>query len=112
MDDTDSPRLRSAQLFLPFILLAAGVLCSLIWQITALQAQRTAFKTTRAQLADTMKAREPQAAQAAEMKARLESLANDLLDLAKTNPRAEVIVKKYDIQRNLSAAKAASETGK
>ena len=112
MDDNDSQRLRSAQLLLPFILLAVGVLFSLLWQITALQAQRSAFKTTKAQLAETIQKREPQAVQATEIKNRLEALANDLLDLANTNATAEAIVKKYDIQKNLNAAKAVSEAGK
>lgn len=112
MDDNDSSRLRSAQLLLPFILLAVGVLFSLIWQITALQSQRSAFKATKAQLAETIQQREPQAAQATEIKNRLEVLANDLLELASTNATAEAIVKKYDIQKNLNAAKAASGAGK
>ena len=112
MDDNDSQRLRSAQLLLPFILLAVGVLFSLLWQITALQAQRSAFKTTKAQLAETIQKREPQVVQATEIKNRLEALANDLLDLANTNATAEAIVKKYDIQRNLNAAKAAPGAGK
>ena len=112
MDDNDSPRLRSAQLLLPFILLAVGVLFSLLWQITALQSQRNAFKATKAQLVETIQKREPQAAQATEIKNRLEALANDLLDLANTNATAEAIVKQYDIQRNLNAAKAAPGAGK
>ena len=112
MDDNDSQRLRSAQLLLPFILLAVGVLFSLLWQITALQSQRNAFKATKAQLVETIQKREPQAAQATEIKNRLEALANDLLDLANTNATAEAIVKKYDIQKNLNAAKAVSGAGK
>lgn len=112
MDDTELPRPRTAQLLLPLILLAIGVLFSLLWQITALQAQRSAFKTSKAQLIETIKVREPQVAQAAEIKTRLEALANDLLEIAKTNPSADAIVKKYDIQRNFSAAKAASGTEK
>ena len=112
MDDNDSPRLRSAQLLLPFILLAVGVLFSLLWQITALQSQRNAFKATKAQLVETIQKREPQVAQAAEITSRLEAFGKDLLDLASTNATAEAIVKKYDIQKNLNAAKAVSGTGK
>ena len=70
------------------------------------------FKSTKVQLAEAIKQREPQVAQATEIKSGLEALANDLLELAKTNPAAAAIVKKYDIQRNLSAAGSAPAAGK
>ena len=112
MDDSDSPRRRSSPLFLPFILLALGVLFSLVWQIFTLQAQRTSFKTTRVQLAEAVQKREPQVVQATEIKTRLEALASDLIELAKTNPNAAALVKKYDIQRNLAAAGATPKAEK
>ena len=111
MDDSDSHHHRVSSLTLPFILLATGVLFSLIWQVATLQAQRSTFKTTKTQLVEAIQKREPQVAQAAEIKSRLEALANDLLELAKTNSNAAAIVKKYDIQRNLNAAKAADGAG-
>lgn len=104
MDDSDSTRGRHSPLFLPFIFLSVGVLFSLIWQIATLQAQRGTFQMTKAQLAEAIQKREPQVAQAAEIKTRLEALASDLIELAKSNPNAAAIVKKYDIQRNLNAA--------
>lgn len=112
MDYPDSPRSRTSPLLVPFILLSVGVLFSLIWQIATLQAQRSTFKSTKVQLAEAIKQREPQVAQATEIKSRLEALANDLLELAKTNPAAAAIVKKYDIQRNLSTAGSAPAAGK
>lgn len=112
MDDTNSPRSRTSPLLVPFILLSVGVLFSLIWQISALQAQHSTFKSNKIQLAEAIKQREPQVAQATEIKSRLEVLANDLLELAKTNPAAAAIVKKYDIQRNLNTAGSASAVGK
>ena len=110
--ESDAPRTRTSPLFIPFILLAVSVLFSLLWQIASVWAQRSTFLTTKTQLAEAIQKREPQAAQAAEIKTRLEALANDLLDLAKTNSNAEAIVKKFEIQRNLSAAGAAGGTGK
>ena len=112
MDDTDSQLRLTSPLFLPFILLAASVLLSLVWQIATVQAQRSNFKTTKAQLAETIQKREPQVAQATEIKNGLEALANDLLELSKTNPNAAAIVKKYNIQRNLEAAGTAAKAGK
>ena len=106
----DSPRRRTAGIFIPFVLLSASVLFSLLWQIMSVQSQRTASNTTKAQLADAIKKREPQVAQAVEIKNRLEALAIDLLELSKTDPTAQAIVKKFDIQRALPAAGA--EAGK
>ncbi len=108
-DDYDTPRAENRSLFIPFILLAVSLLLFLIWQIGSVQSQRAGFKTTKAQLAEAIQKREPQAAQATEIKARLEGFANDLLEIAKTDQNAAAVVKKYDIQRNLTAA---TEAGK
>ena len=110
MPDDDSPPLRTTGLFIPFLLLAAGLLLSLIWQITGVQAQRSSLKATKAQLSENIQKREPQVTQAAEIKTRLEALAIDLLELSRTDSTALAIVKKYDIQRALPAAPA--ESGK
>ena len=110
MDDTDSRPHRVSSLTLPFILLATGVLFSLVWQIASIQAQRGTFQTTKVQLVEAIQKREPQIAQATEIRSRFEALANDLLELAKTNANAAAIVKKYNIQRNPGAT--APEAGK
>lgn len=103
---------RTPPLFIPFILLAVGLLLSLVWQIANVQAQRSTFQTTKAQLTEAIEKREPQGAQAIEIKARFEALAIDLLELANTNPNAKAIVQKYEIERNLSAAGVVREPGK
>lgn len=101
----DAPGAQSSPLFLPFMLLGASVLFSLIWQIANVQAQRSTIKTTKVQLGDAIVKCGPQVSQAGEIKARLEALGNDLLELAKTNPKAAAIVKKYGIERNEAAPK-------
>ena len=95
---------RTPPLLIPFLLLGVSVLFSLLWQIVSLQAQRSTFQTTKAQLAAAIQKREPQVAQAVEIKARFEALANDLLALARTDPNAAAIVKKYEIRRDPGAA--------
>jgi hypothetical protein len=51
------------------------------------------------QLGELYTQREPLAKQAAEVQDKLTSLAKDLLDLAKTDPDAREIVRKYNIQQ-------------
>lgn len=108
-DDHSAPR-ATPGLFIPFVLLAVGLIFSLLWQIAGIQAQRSAFVATKAQLADAIQKREPQVAQAIEIKNRLEALAIDLLELSKTDQTAQTIVKKHGIERALPAA--AAEPGK
>ena len=95
-------------LFIPFIILAASVLVFLVWQISNVQSQRTGLGVAKAQVADAIQKREPQVAQAIEMKTRFEALGTDLLELSKTDEKAMAIVKKYNIQRALPAADAGS----
>ena len=100
----DYQRRRTPGLFIPFILLAAAVLFSLLWQILTIQSQYAGSKAMKAQLADAIQKRAPQVAQAVEIKNRLEALAIDLLQLAKTDPTAQAIVKRHGIERALPAS--------
>ena len=104
MQDDDPSDTAARSLFLPFVLLAASLLLFLVWQIYNVQTQRAGFETTKTKLAEAIQQREPQVTQAVEIKARLEALAIDLLELSKTDEKAMGIVKKYDIQRALSGA--------
>ncbi len=88
-------------LFIPFIILAASVLVFLVWQISNVQSQRTSLAKAKAEVAEAIQKREPQVAQAIEMKTRFEALGMDLLELSKTDEKAMAIVKKYNIQRAL-----------
>ena len=108
----DSPRRRTPNLFIPFILLAAAMLFTLSWLNLSVFSQRSGFQGAKAQLAEAIEKRAPQVTQAAEFKNRLEALAIELLELAKTDQTAEVIVKKHGIERALPAPAASGVGGK
>ena len=101
MNDTDNSPAPTPGIFIPFILLASSALLLLIWQISNIQSQRSTLATAKAEAARAIQQREPQVAQAIEMRTRFEALGMDLLDLSKTDTKAMAIVKKYDIQRSL-----------
>ena len=109
MSEEHSRHSRSHALFIPFILLAASLLLLLTWQLYLTKLQYSGLKGTRIQLAETLKQREPQAAQGVEIQNRLKALAIDILHLAKTDKAAEAIARKYSFQQ---AIPAAAEPGK
>ena len=94
--------------FFPIVLLAVSLLISMVWQIVSVGSQTTALKSDKAQLVEALKQREPQAQQAVQMRDQLRALTLDLAELAKTDPKAQALVKKY----NIPPALAAEEPGK
>ena len=102
----DSSRRRTPNLFIPFGLLAVSVLFTMVWLNLSVFSQRSGFQAAKAQLAEAIEKRAPQVTQAAEFKNRLEALAIELLELAKTDQTAEAIVKKHGIERALPAQAA------
>ena len=106
MNEDDSRRRRAPGLFIPFVLLAVAVLFIMLWLNLSVFSQRSGFQGAKAQLAEAIEKRAPQVTQAAEFKNRLEALAIELLELARTDPTAEAIVKKNGIERALPAQAA------
>ena len=84
-------------------LLAASLLLFLAWEIATLNSQRRNLAGARAQLAAAIQEREPAVKQSAELKNRFQALASDLVELAKSDPKAETLVKKYKIREGLAA---------
>ena len=109
MSDESSRQSRSQAIFLPFAILASSVLLLLLGQGYNTKSQYSGAKATKAQLAEALKKREPQAAQGVEIQNRLKALAIDIVELAKTDKTAEVIAKKYNMQQVLPAATAAGK---
>jgi hypothetical protein len=94
--------------FFPIVLLAVSLLILLVWQVVNVSSQAKDLKAARTQLMETLKQREPQAQQAMQMQSQLRALTLDLLKLAETDPKAQALVKKY----NIPPASVASEAGK
>ena len=109
MSDETSRHSRSQALFLPFVILASSVLLLLLGQSYITKTQYSGAKATKAQLAEALKKREPQAAQGVEIQNRLKALAIDILELAKTDKTAEAIAKKYSMQQAQPASAAAGK---
>ena len=104
MSEEHSRHSRSQGLFIPFTILAASVLLLLVWQLYITKLQYSGLKGTKVQLAETLKKREPQAAQGVEIQNRLKALAMDILQLAKTDKAAEAIARKYSFEQAIPAA--------
>jgi hypothetical protein len=94
--------------FFPIILLAVSLLILLVWQVVNVRAQAGNLKATKAQLVETLKQREPQEQQAIQLQNQFRALTLDLLELAKTDPKAQSLIKKYSIP----PAPATPEPGK
>ena len=109
MSEEHSRHSRSQALFTPFIILAASLLFLLAWQLYLTKLQYSGLKGTKTQLAESLKQREPQAAQGAEIQNRLKALAIDILQLAKTDKAAEAIARKYSFQQAIPAAAEAAK---
>ncbi len=77
--------------FLPLALFGCSFLMFLSWQVTRITRERDTLQTAISQ-------REPAVVQAEDSKMRLEKLAMELLEVAKTNSEARKIVAKYNIQ--------------
>jgi hypothetical protein len=94
--------------FFPIVLLAVSVLILMVCQVVSARGQANALQAAKVQLAETLKKRAPQAQQALQMQNQLRALTIDLLKLAETDPKADALVKKY----NIPPAPAAPEAGK
>ena len=96
-DDTTS---RPAPSYLiPFALLAISFAVLQINQIINSSKQHSAMQDTKKQLTEIIGQREALVKQSTELQAKLQAMAVDLLDLAKTNEKAKAIVQKYNIQQ-------------
>ena len=94
--------------FFPIVLLAVSLLVLLVCQVVNVSTQAKDLKAAKAQLVETLKQRDPQAKQALQMQNEFRTLTLDLLKLAETDPKADALVKKY----NIPPATAPPETGK
>jgi hypothetical protein len=94
--------------FFPIVLLAVSLLILMVWQVVTVRGQSKSLLAVKAQLVETLKQRDPQAQQALQMHNEFRALTLDLLKLAETDPKAQALVKKY----NIPPATAAPEAGK
>ena len=104
-------------IFLPTLLIAASLLVFFIWQLTTVSAQRTVLDTSRQQLEESFKNSTPQheqlIKQSQAVQAKLEKIANGLLDLAKDGDSdAKAIVAKYNISKQTPTPAAAPSPAK
>ncbi|MGB8170638.1 MAG: hypothetical protein WCF18_24250 [Chthoniobacteraceae bacterium] len=111
---------------LPLALIACTILVLLIsqvgaskqstsvmkWQVETLEKQITNLQTADKQAADLIKNREPVVKQSGELQNQLQTLLNELLDLAKDDKDAQEIIKKWQVQRNAPPAGAADAAAK
>src|SRR5438132_2926580 len=104
-DDMPSePIVSTTDAFLPLVLLALSLIFVFIAQIVGVSAQRRAVNDARDRLENDFRNSTPQheqmIAQSRQVQARLQQLANDLLEVAKTgDPDAKAIVEKWKIQQ-------------
>ena len=98
------------------VLLAAQIGASkksaeiMAWQRDTLEKQITSMQATDKQLGEAIVKRETLVKQSTELQNQLQTLLNDLLDLAKDDPDAKQIIGKYNVQR--AATPAATEESK
>jgi len=95
-------------IFFPIVLLAVSLLIMMVWQVVNVRSQTANLKSAKVELVEALKQREPKVQQAMEAHNKLRALTLDLLELAKTDPKAQSLVKKY----NIPPAPAAPERGK
>lgn len=76
------------------------------WQIDTLEKQITNLQTADKQAAEAIKNREPVVKQSGELQTQLQTLLNEVLDLAKDDKDAQEIIKKWQIQRTTPPAGA------
>ena len=77
------------------------------WQSETLQKQIENMQTADKQIAEAIKNRESVVKQSGEIQNQLQTLLNELLDLAKTDKDAEAIIKKFGVQRSAPPAEGA-----
>ncbi len=111
-------------LHLPFAVLALAIavlLCSQIgsasksteimrWQRENLEKQIASMKEMDQQYAEVIEKNGALVEQSLQLQKQLESLANDLLDLAQTDADSKQIVEKWKIQRSAAPAAPAAKT--
>jgi uncharacterized protein YlxW (UPF0749 family) len=76
------------------------------WQSETLKKQITSMEAADKQLAEAIKNREGVVKQSGEIQNQLQTLLNEVLDLAKTDNDAAEIIKKWNVQRNTPPAGA------
>src|SRR4051812_27203568 len=103
MNPEHSPRRPTPSFLIPFALLALSFAVLLIYQIVNLSKQHSGMQDTKKQLTEIIGQREALVKQSTELQAKLQAMAVDLLELAKTNEKAQSIVQKYNIQQNAPA---------
>lgn len=77
------------------------------WQSETLEKQITNLQAADKQAAELIKNREPVVKQSGELQNQLQTLLNEVLDLAKDDKDAQEIIKKWNIQRSTPPAGAA-----
>ena len=93
---------------LPFSLLAISSAALLIFQIVNINKQYKTMIETKQQFTSAISQREALVKQSGELQAKLQAMAIDLLELAKSNEKAKTIVQKYNIQQQANAAAGAA----
>ena len=78
----------------------------MVWQVVNVSSQAKDLKVAKTQLVDTLQQRDPQAQQAMQMQNQLRALTLDVLKLAETDPKAQALVKKYNIPPEAPAPEA------
>jgi cell shape-determining protein MreC len=73
------------------------------WQSETLEKQVTNLQAADKQAAEAIKNREGAVKQSGELQNQLQTLLNELLDLAKDDKDAQEIIKKWNVQRNAPA---------
>jgi hypothetical protein len=82
------------------------------WQSETLEKQITNLQDADKKAAEAIKNREPVVKQSGELQNQLQTLLNEVLDLAKEDKDAQEIIKKWQIQRNAPPAGAADAAAK
>jgi cell division protein FtsL len=110
-ESTDS----SLSLHLPFALLATAIAIVMIAQTWNVFKQRSSLHDAEAQLNGFYRDREKLVQDSSNVQQKLQNLAMDLLLLSKTDPDAQAIIGKYNIQQtgnSAAPAAAAPDPGK
>jgi len=79
--------------FVPLVLLSAGFVLLLSWQVLSAW-------NTRSLLRQQFTQQQPQVEMSQKIQQSVQILVNDLMNLATTDPEARQIIEKYNIQRN------------
>ena len=103
--NSESRTSTSLGIFLPSVILAASFLVLLVSEILSIRSQNNSLKATVAEIDKALAQREPTVRQAGEIREKFQSLVIDLLELAKTDAKADAVVKRNNLQMPPSAAK-------